>query len=833
MKKRALIILLAFALVLVLSALSQSVRAQPYNIEFVSNPAGAGTILPASGSYEYETVLSLEATAVSGWQFDSWTDPSGQIDGATTNPIGYEVTGDVTITANFTEIVTCFPLTLTVTSTPTEPGNSVSALGNSEGCPTGQYRSGTTVNLLATAVNGYQVGWTGATPVPETPRTATVVMNGPRSVTAAFTLRCQELLRFHTPPGAESGADPTAAPGQSSGCSAGFYKKGETITLTAAPSANWRVGSWTGTNDSSSNVLTMPGLPTAASTHSVTVNYVKKPTLEFAQASYQVAENAGIATIELKRSGSTAEEVKVSYAPGPTGNTAVPGLDYDAQSASGQATFLSGSDTATFDITLLDDSFADGEKKLTLKLSNPTNGAVLGAATTAELRITDDEGPAIIQFSSSSYSGEESAGSIGVTVTISPPPTGDVSVRLNTVNGTAVAGEDYIAIKNRSLGFYFDSGETSKTVQVSIIPDDIDEQDETIGLILDRPNGPAQLSSENTAEITILDDDDTPTVQFSAGEYFAKTGESSILIPVNLSAPSGQSVTVDYGIIRERDNNTTNGTLIFLPGETTRNITLSLVGAVEGDKYTAQLKDPSHAVLGQPATAILRVLDTGPEDCNELLFTYTGYGEPPTAVSPENSLGCANGWFVAGEEIIILARPAPGWYVSHWQETTNEDRDAFEYNLVMPDAPYTVNADYLTATFLTVAYGPEIFFEGPVEQEPNNLFAEANGPLVHNRTYFGDFSTAADTEDRFYFNLGTSAEVTITLDSIQAGQDYNLYLYSADWNSPGGLQGYSGRVGNLKETIVKTVGPGKYYIRIDHASGSPTTDQYEMTLAVK
>ena len=833
MKKRALTTLLAFTLVLVLATLSQVVTAQPYTITKVSNPADKGsfTITPDEpGGYDFGVELTLEATAVSGWQFSSWTDPSGQIDGATTNPIGYEVTDDATITANFTEIITCFPLTINVTSTPAEAGNSVGALGNSDGCPAGQYRSGTTVNLLATVVNGYQVGWSGATPAAENPRAATVVMSEARNVTANFTLRCQELLRFHTPTGAESGADPTAAPGQSSGCSAGFYKKGETITFTPAPSAGYRVDSWTGTNGSSSNVLTMPGLPTAASTHSVTVTYVKKPTLEFAQASYQVAENAGTATIELKRSGVMTEEVKVTYTTGASGDTAVAGVDYVA--ASGQATFAAGSATATFEITILDNSFADGEKKLTLKLSTPTNGAVLGTTITAELRITDDEGPAIIQFSSSSYSVEEGAGSIGVTVTVSPAPTADVFVRFRTLNGTAVAGEDYTTT-NRTVGFYFDLGETSKTVQVPITSDAIDEQDETIGLVLDMPSGPAQLSPENTSQIIILDDDDTPIVQFSAGEYFAKTGDSSILIPVNLSAPSGQSVTVEYGIIRERDNNTTNGTLIFLPGETTRNITLSLGGASNGDKYTAQLKDPVNAVLGQLVTAIVRVLDTGPEDCNELSFTYSGYGQAPIAANPENSLGCSSGWFVPGEEIIVIARPAPGWHVSQWQETINEDRDTLEYNLIMPDTAYTVNADYLTATFLTVTYGPEIFFEGPGEQEPNNLFVDANGPLVHNRAYFGNFATAADTEDRYYFNLGTGAEVTITLDSIQAGQDYNLYLYSADWSSPGGLQGYSGRVGNLKETIVKTVGPGKYYIRIDRASGSPTTDQYEMTLVVK
>ncbi len=59
-----------------------------------------------------------------------------------------------------------------------------------------------------------------------------------------------------------NGADATASPANSAGCAAGKYKKGEKITLTAAPAAGWLVGSWYGTDNNSStaltNTLTMP-----------------------------------------------------------------------------------------------------------------------------------------------------------------------------------------------------------------------------------------------------------------------------------------------------------------------------------------------------------------------------------------------------------------------------------------------------------------------------------------------------------------------------------------------------------------------------------------------
>jgi hypothetical protein len=85
--------------------------------------------------------------------------------------------------------------------------------------------------------------------------------------TAAET--CYTLTRTHT----GSGGDPTAAPTSSSGCAAGKYHAGESISLTASPAAGWNVGSWSGTNNNSStsttNTVTMP-----AGNRTVTVNYV-------------------------------------------------------------------------------------------------------------------------------------------------------------------------------------------------------------------------------------------------------------------------------------------------------------------------------------------------------------------------------------------------------------------------------------------------------------------------------------------------------------------------------------------------------------------------------
>jgi List-Bact-rpt repeat protein/S-layer family protein len=81
---------------------------------------------------------------------------------------------------------------------------------------------------------------------------------------------CYALTRTHT----GSGSDPSASPGNSSGCSAGQYTAGAVVQLTASPSSGWNVGSWSGTDNngstSASNSVTMP-----AGSRTVTVNYVQ------------------------------------------------------------------------------------------------------------------------------------------------------------------------------------------------------------------------------------------------------------------------------------------------------------------------------------------------------------------------------------------------------------------------------------------------------------------------------------------------------------------------------------------------------------------------------
>ena len=109
--------------------------------------------------------------------------------------------------------------------------------------------------------------------------------------------------------------------------------------------------------------------------------------LQFSASNYTVAEDGGSAIITVDRTGGSDGVVSVVYAT--YDETAKAGSDYTA--ATGILTLNNGEIRKSFAVPILDNNVYDGDKTINLKLSNPTSGATLGAQTTAELTINDNE----------------------------------------------------------------------------------------------------------------------------------------------------------------------------------------------------------------------------------------------------------------------------------------------------------------------------------------------------------------------------------------------------------------------------------------------------------
>lgn len=173
-----------------------------------------------------------------------------------------------------------------------------------------------------------------------------------------------------------------------------------------------------------------------------------------------------------------------------------------------------------------------------------------------------------------------------VSVTLNAPSKQMVTVNYATADGTARAGSDYGAVSGRLT---FAPGETGKTVAVPVYGDRLSEANESFTVSL----GGAQRATvaDSTGAVTIADDEPRLSVGDAAGTVVYKTdgtvAATTLTFTVSLATAYDQEVTVGYATA---DGTATagveyvaaSGTLTFAPGETTKAITVQVLGNFVG-----------------------------------------------------------------------------------------------------------------------------------------------------------------------------------------------------------------------------------------------------------
>ena len=107
--------------------------------------------------------------------------------------------------------------------------------------------------------------------------------------------------------------------------------------------------------------------------------------------------------------------------------------------------------------------------------------------------------------------------------------------------------------------------------------------------------------------MTITDNDDPPTVQFSAAASSGAESTTSAVIDVSLSAPSARTVTVKYATangtaVSGSDYAARAGVLTFAPGVTSLKIAVPIVNDTKvepppAESFTVTLSAPVNATL--------------------------------------------------------------------------------------------------------------------------------------------------------------------------------------------------------------------------------------------
>ncbi len=364
--------------------------------------------------------------------------------------------------------------------------------------------------------------------------------------------------------------------------------------------------------------------------------------LQFTQTEYQQTEGGAAATITVSRTGGSSGSVSVDYA---TANgTASAGSDYT--SSSGTLSFASGVTSASFQVAILDDGAYEANETVSLALSNPGGGAVIGATDSAQLNIVDNE-PApttgVLVFTSEDYFADELDGSVTVNVERQGGSSGAAQVNYTTSDGTAMAGADY-SVTSGSLSFA--DGEVSQSFEVFINDDAVYDGTESLNLTLSEAFG-ASLGDPSTSTITIADDDDPPAAgafDFSASNYSAHENGASVTVTVTRSGGSNGAVSVDYAVLdntatASSDYGFTTGSFSFADGESgskTFDVTLIDDSLLEGDELIRLSLSNAQggAVLGALSESIITITDDEAQSAAALLgFSVDSLSVDENAVS--------------------------------------------------------------------------------------------------------------------------------------------------------------------------------------------------------
>ena len=160
-------------------------------------------------------------------------------------------------------------------------------------------------------------------------------------------------------------------------------------------------------------------------------------------------------------------------------------------------------------VTIVQDTLDELNETFSVVLSSPSNATISDA--TGIMTITDDEGTPTLSVAHVTTS-NENATNLVATVTLSGVSSQTVTVNYATANGTATAGSDYTSTSGTLT---FSAGDTSKTVNIPILADTVDEENETFTFTLSSSLNAAISTSSGIGTMTITDDDAAPTISIN------------------------------------------------------------------------------------------------------------------------------------------------------------------------------------------------------------------------------------------------------------------------------------------------------------------------------
>lgn len=379
--------------------------------------------------------------------------------------------------------------------------------------------------------------------------------------------------------------------------------------------------------------------------HTMTISADILPRVSFADPASSSAAEATNTTVDVVLT--IAPKAPVTIELGVAGTAGAAGVDY-AITEGQVVTFAANEMTKTVPLGIVQDVLDEDDETVMLALKNPSAKLLIATTNTTRMHtITDDDPLPSVAFALAASATAESANA-QLTVSLSAVSGRAVSVGYSLTGGTATAADATVVGAPGTLTFA--AGETTKTINVTVVDDTLDEAAETVVVTLATPTNATLGTSTHT--LTINDNDDPPTVQFMAATSDSGEGTATANLVVTLSTASSQNVSVPYVVnAASTATNPADYTIAASPltipaGATSANIVVNVVDDTldePNETVVVNLGVPTNATLGATTSTTHTITDNDAPPTVRFSAATASHVEATTNVTVNIVLSAASG----------------------------------------------------------------------------------------------------------------------------------------------------------------------------------------------
>ncbi len=353
--------------------------------------------------------------------------------------------------------------------------------------------------------------------------------------------------------------------------------------------------------------------------------------IEFSSDEYQIPENAGTYEVAILRPFVRYSNLLVEYIV--TVKSANADLDFVVSQGvlkfSGEydGSFLGGVGdvSQSIKVEVLDDDVYEDLEYFEIELISVKeedykgefiiNDEFLDKQTLTKVYIIDDDVPPVsgtLKFNREKYTFPEAQSKATITIQRLNGSKGEVSVDYTTSESTALANQHFDTAAGTLT---FADGETSKTIEIDIIDNSLDEDNKSFEITLSNPVG-INIVNPLSAKIEIQDDDITLLGVISLENTTYDITRSDGMVSIELKRAGGTegeiSVAYRVNIINGNVEQFKNviGTVVFADGEDTKVIEINFNEEIAGDsEFQVVLSGTGDAQFKGESTVTVKVID--------------------------------------------------------------------------------------------------------------------------------------------------------------------------------------------------------------------------------